>query len=103
MLILPRELLQKRAVGLCQLLVIVRLKSQPTLTRYARLRVRICRLLVGDHDLLASTSSRSRVCQQLSMARLVKADEPESGLVDALTHCQETYVQISTRRDSERG
>ena len=85
------HLLQKCAIRLCHLLIIVWLECQPTLLRTTKLRSGIRSLVIVNQDLLVS-SRCSRIREQLRMASLVETDEPEGSLINRASNCQQTVV-----------
>lgn len=49
-------------------------------------------LLISDEDLRMAAPGACRIDQQLRVARLVQADEPKGGLIDALPDSQQAMV-----------
>ena len=84
--------LQEIPIRFRQLLIIIPLESQPALFISTDRRIRELGLLVTDENLLVPGSCTGRIREQLSVARLVEANEPKRRGVDRLRDGQQAVI-----------
>lgn len=84
--------LQEISIRLRQLLVIIALEGKPSFIIGTDGREGELGLLITDEDLLVTGTGTGGVSQQLGMAGLVEADEPEGGGVDGLGDGEQAVV-----------
>jgi hypothetical protein len=88
----PPRSQKKRPICLRNHFVIIRLKREPTFLRSPNLLCCKLSLLIIDDFFLVSTTSLSRIDEELSVACFVQANKPERCLINCFTNL---YLELT--------
>lgn len=69
-----------------------RLRAEPARLRRPNSLISERRISIIDLDRRATASGRRRISQQLRVAALLEADEPEHRLLDGGAHCEQAVI-----------